>query len=86
MEEYSKQQVSQLNEVNQHLEARLTRTKSVAVTSAWKRKQSMSNYQSEYDRIRSELSNSAMPVQTQDGIMNNNCIRQMGVKLYTITS
>ena len=32
MEEYSTQQVSQLNEVNQQLEARLTRTTIVAVT------------------------------------------------------
>ena len=69
MEKYSKTQISQLKEVNNQLEARLIRTRSVALTNEWKQKQNMRNYQSEYDRIRNELLNSAMPFQTQEGII-----------------
>ena len=69
MEKYSRKQISQLKDVNNQIEARLTRTRSVALTNEWKQKQNMRNYQSEYDRIRNELLNSAMPFQTQEGII-----------------
>jgi uncharacterized protein YukE len=68
MEKYSKLQVSQFKELNNQIEARLTRTKSVALTNEWRQKQNMRHYQSEYDRIRNELENSALPYQTQDSI------------------
>jgi hypothetical protein len=68
MEKYSKLQVSQFKELNNQIEARLTRTKSVALTNEWRQKHNMRNYQSEYDRIRNELENSALPYQTQDSI------------------
>ena len=68
MEKYSNKQISQLKAVNQQIEARLTRTRSAAVTNEWKQKQVMRNYQSEYDRIRNELSNSAMPFQTRETV------------------
>ena len=44
MEKYSKPQISQLKEVTKQIEARLTRTKSVALTNEWKQKQAMRNY------------------------------------------
>ena len=68
MEKYSNKHISQLKAVNQQIEARLTRTRSAAVTNEWKQKQVMRNYQSEYDRIRNELSNSAMPFQTRETV------------------
>ena len=72
MEKYSKKQIAQLKAVNEQIEARLTRTRSIALTNEWKQKQVMRNYQSEYDRIRNELSNSATPFHTQEHITKNN--------------
>ena len=87
MEKYSKTQISQLKEVNNQIEARLTRTRSVALTNEWKQKQNMRNYQSEYDRIRNELSNSALPFQTQEGVIKRKAeLEKMGVKIYNIIS
>jgi hypothetical protein len=87
MEKYSKMQLSQLKDLNNHIEARLTRTKSIALTNEWRQKQNMRNYQSEHDRIRNELENSALPYQTQDSIKKRKIeLEQMGVKLYNIIS
>ena len=65
MERYSKLHLSQLKHLNAQIEARLTRTKSVALVNEWRQKQNIRNYTSEYDRIRNELSNSAIPYQTK---------------------
>ena len=87
MEKYSKLQLRQLNVLNKQIEARLTRTKSVALVNEWREKQNMRNYQSEYDRIRNELSNSAIPFQTQEGLKKRtNELEKMGVKIYNIIS
>ena len=61
-------QISQFKAVNQQTEACLTRTRSAELTNEWKQKQVMRNYQSESDRIGNELSNSAMPFQTQETV------------------
>jgi uncharacterized protein YukE len=87
MEQYSKMQLSQFKELNNQIETRLTRTKSVALTNEWRQKQNMRNYQSEYDRIRNELENSALPYQTQDSIKKRKIeLEKMGVKIYNIIS
>ena len=65
MDKYSNKQIYQLRAVNQQIEARLTRTAIVALNNEWKQKQSVRNYQSEYDRIRNELSTSALPFQAK---------------------
>jgi hypothetical protein len=47
----------------------------------------MTNYQSDYDRIRNELSISAIPFQTQEGLKKRtNELEKMGVKIYNIIS
>ena len=69
MEKYSRKQISQLRAENRQIEARLTRTVHASLTNEWKQKQSMINYQSEYVRIIQELSNSALPFQTQEGVI-----------------
>ena len=47
----------------------------------------MRNYQSEYDRIRNELLNSALPFQTQEGIIKRKTeLEKMGAKIYNIIS
>jgi hypothetical protein len=87
MEKYSKLQLSQFKDLNKQIAARLKRTKSVALTNEWRQKQNMRNYHSEYDRIRNELENSALPYQTQDSIKNRKIeLEKMGVKIYNIIS
>jgi hypothetical protein len=87
MEKYSKIQLAQLKDLNKQVEARLARTKSTALTNEWKQKQNIRNYQSEYDRIRNELENSAFPYQTQDSLKKRKIeLEKMGVKIYNIIS
>ena len=87
MEKYSKKQIAQLTAANQQIEARLTRTRSAALTNEWIQKQVMRNYQSEYDRIRNELSNSAMPFQTQESVKHRMVeLEKIKVKIYNIIS
>ena len=68
MERFSNLQLQQFKAVTNHIEARLARSKSVALVNEWRQKQNMRNDQSEYDRIRNELSNSAIPFQTKEGL------------------
>jgi hypothetical protein len=68
MARFSKLQVRQLKGVQRQTEARLARTTSIALTNEWRQRQNMRNYQSEYDRIRNELSNSALPFKTQETV------------------
>ena len=85
MERYSNLQLSQLKHLNAQIEARLTRTKSVALVNEWRQKQIMRNYQSEYDRIRNELLNSALPLQTQEGVKKRKTeLENMGANIYNI--
>ena len=87
MEKYSKLQLKQLKALNAQIEARLTRTKSVALVNEWRQKQNMRNYQSEYDRIRNELANSAIPFHTQEGVKKRKTeLEKMGAKIYNIIS
>ena len=81
MERDFKLQLNQLKALNNQIEARLTRIKSVALVNEWRQKQHMRTYQSEYDRIRNELSNSAIPFQTEEGLKKRTIeLQTMGVK------
>ena len=87
MERYSNLQLNQLKALNNQIEARLTRTKSVALVNEWRQKQNIRNYTSEYDRIRNELLNSALPLQTQEGLKKRTIeLENMGAKIYNIIS
>jgi hypothetical protein len=66
LERCSNIQLEQLKALNKQIEARLTRAKNIALTNEWRQRQHMSNYQSEYDRIRNDFKNSALPFQTQE--------------------
>ena len=68
MEQCSNLRLQQFKALNNQLEARLTRSKNVALVNEWRQKQTMRNYQSESDRVRNELSNSAIPFQTKEGL------------------
>ena len=87
MERYYNLQVNQLHALNNQNEARLTRTKSVAFVNEWRQKHNVRNYQSEYDRTRNELSNSAIPFQPNSGLKKRTIeLQQLGVSMYNIIS
>jgi hypothetical protein len=87
MERYSKLQLNRLMQVKKENEARLARTTSIALTNEWRQKQNMRNYQSEYDRIRNELSNSALPFKTQENIKKRKVeLEKLGATIYNIMS
>jgi hypothetical protein len=87
MERFSKLQLHQLMAVKKQTEARLARTTSIALTNEWRQRQNMRNYQSEYDRIRNELSNSALPFKTQEHVKNRKVeLEKLGAKIYNIIS
>jgi len=68
---FSKLQLEHLKHLSDHIDAYRTRASSVAVRKEIKEileKQNVRNYQSEYDRIRAHLEDSAVPFKTKDGI------------------
>jgi hypothetical protein len=87
MERFSKLQLQQLMAVKKQTEARLARTTSIALTNEWRQKQHMRHYQSEYDRIRNELSNSALPFNTQENVKKRKVeLEKLGSNIYNIIS
>ena len=54
-------QISQLERINKEIETRHNRTSNLNIRNGWLRAKTIKNYQSEYDRIRSHMENSAMP-------------------------
>ena len=54
-------QLSQIERINKEIETRHNRTANLNIRNGWLRSQTIKNYQSEYDRIRSHMENSAMP-------------------------
>ena len=63
---YQKMQLSQVKYLNDMADAFQNRTKSTALRREILEKQRKRNYQSEYDRIRSHVENSATPALTKD--------------------
>ena len=63
---YQQKQLSQVKYLNEMAEAYRNRTKSVALRKEILEKQKRRNYQSEYDRLRGHVENSATPALTRD--------------------
>ena len=61
LNKYSRMQLNQLKRIKEQIEARETRTKSIALRKHILQKQNVMNYQSEYERLLGELENSAVP-------------------------
>ena len=56
---YMNIQLSQLERMNKEIEVRHNRTININIRNGWLRSQTLKNYQSEYDRVRNHMSNSA---------------------------
>ena len=65
---FSKLQLEHLKHLSDHIDAYRTRASSVAVRKEILEKQNVRNYQSEYDRMRAHLEDSAIPFKIKDGL------------------
>ena len=54
-------QLSQIERMNKEIETRHNRTANLNIRNGWLRAKTIKNYQSEYDRIRNHMADSAMP-------------------------
>ena len=63
---FRKLQLEQIKHLSDHIDAYRTRAASVALRKEILEKQNVRNYQSEYDRIRNHVENSATPALTRN--------------------
>jgi hypothetical protein len=77
---YQKMQLSQVKYLNDMADAFQIRTKSVALRREVLEKQNKRNYQSEYDRIRSHVEDSATPSPTKNHLLTRQAHLKNGGK------
>ena len=63
---YTNQQVSQIEALNKEVEVRNSRREIIELRNKWMRAKTVKNYQTEYDRIRNHLNNTATPGITRE--------------------
>ena len=80
-------QPSQLEAMNKEMEVRRTRRSNIDIRNKWQQAKTVKNYQSEYDRIRSHLGNSATPFVTRQTIINRKRVLEaLGAKAFDVMS
>ena len=78
---YQRMQLSQVKYLNDMADVFQNRTKSTALRREILQKQQQRNYQSEYDRIRSHVEDSATPAQTKGHLRNRQAdLKKLGAK------
>jgi len=84
---HMKMQLSQLEAMNKEIEVRRTRRSNIDIRNKWQQAKTVKNYQSEYDRIRSHLGNSATPFVTRQTIINRKRVLEaLGAKAFDVMS
>ena len=64
---YSKIQLKQVNEMNDHIEAKASRQANIAIRNQWMQSKQSNLYQTEYNRVRHHIGrNGVLPNQTLD--------------------
>ena len=82
---HMKMQLSQLEAMNKEIEVRRTRRSNIDIRNKWQQAKTVKNYQSEYDRIRSHLGNSATPYVTKQTIMHRKkVLESLGAKAFDV--
>ena len=90
MRKYMDMQSSQLERLSKEIELRHNRTANLNIRNGWLRGQTIKNYQSEYDRIRNHLGNSAVNSTgaewiTRDKLNNRKrALEKLGAKAFNI--
>ena len=78
-----KMQTSQLERMNKDIEVRKSRRENIDLRNQWMRAKTVKNYQTEYDRIRNHLENTAMPgITRQQVISGKNVLEGLGAKAF----
>ena len=78
---YSKLQLDRVKYLNDMIEARQSKAKSVAFRHEILEKQKMKQYQSDFDRIRAHLEDSAIPFKTRETLKSRTeHLRALGAK------
>ena len=67
---YQDKSLKQLQELNSHIEAKLNRTKNVALVNELKLARDRHVYKSEYDRIKAQLQDSMLPFVTRGSLQH----------------
>ena len=67
---YKDKSLKQLQDLNNHIEAKLNRTKNVALMNDLKLARDRHVYKSEYDRIKAQLEDSMLPFVTRESLQN----------------
>ena len=57
-------QLHHMERMNKEMEVRSTRKANIDIRNKWQQAKTIKNYQSEYDRIRSHMTNSVVPFET----------------------
>ena len=82
---HMRMQLSQLEAMNKEMEVRRSRRANIDTRNKWQQAQTVKNYQSEYDRIRIHLGNSAIPYVTRTTIMNRKtALEALGAKAFDV--
>jgi len=84
IKKHQKLQVAQAKHYSDLIDARQSRASSAAFRHEILEKQKVHNYQSEYDRLRAHLENSALPYETREHVKaRTEKLKGMGVKAVT---
>ena len=76
-------QSHQLERINKEIELRQNRTANLNIRNGWLRAKTIKNYQSEYDRIRSHMENSAAPFVLRHTINNRKAaLERLGAQAF----
>ena len=78
---FRKLQLEQIKHLSDHIDAYRTRAASVALRREVLEKQNVRNYNSEYERIRAHLEDSAIPFKTKEGLrIRSTHLKALGAK------
>ena len=77
-------QISQIERLNKEIKTRRNRTANIDIRNGWLRAKTIKNYQSEYDRIRNHMENSAMPWLLRDKLNNRKgALEKLGAQAFS---
>ena len=82
---HMRMQLEQLGAKNKEMEVRQARRANIDIRNKWQQAKNVKNYQSEYDRIRGQLGNGALPYTTKLAIVNRKkTLEALGAKAFDV--
>ena len=83
LKKYMHMQSHQLDRINKEIEVRHNRKANLNIRNGWLRAKTIKNYQSEYDRIRSHMADSAAPFVLRSTINNRKtALERLGAQAF----